>query len=196
MTRFTAPSIRDKIGRQFGAGIMPYTLQDYCAELTATIKAQGVDGLPALAEKLALLLKNPAFVAAAFSEDDPPGRRELWHDAETDIYVLAHVQEPKKIGTPHSHGASWAIYGTARGYTDMTEWRRVNGDGDGDEGAVLEKADAYRLAAGETRAYGPGVIHATAHPEKAWVVRVTGTDLDAIPRFRFKPGKDRILERA
>ena len=39
------------------------------------------------------------------------------------------------------------------------------------------------------------MIHSTAHPEKAWVIRVTGTDLDALPRYRF--GKhDRILERA
>jgi hypothetical protein len=173
---------------------MPYTLQQYCADLNATIKAQGLQGLPGLAERLSALLQNPDFVASAFSDDDPPGRRELWHDAETDVYVLAHVQEPKKTGTPHSHGASWAIYGTARGYTDMIEWTRVNGDGD--ESAVLEKASAYRLGPGQTRAYGPGVIHSTAHPEKAWVVRVTGTDLDAIPRFRFKPDKDKILERA
>lgn len=173
---------------------MPYTLQDYCADLNATIKAHGVKGLPALAEKLATLLQNPDFVAGAFSDDDPPGRRELWHDPETDVYVLAHVQEPKKTGTPHSHGASWAIYGTARGHTDMTEWRRVHGEGEA--GVVLEKTEEYRLAAGQTRAYGPGVIHSTAHPQKAWVIRVTGTDLDAIPRFRFNSGKDMILERA
>ena len=173
---------------------MPYTLQDYCADLNATIMTQGIKALPALAEKLSLLLRNPAFVAAAFSEDDPPGRRELWHDPETDVYVLAHVQEPKKTGTPHSHGASWAIYGTARGYTDMIEWRRVNTEGE--DGAELAKMDSYRLAAGETRAYGPGVIHSTAHPEKAWVVRVTGTDLERIPRFRFNFGRDKILEQA
>jgi hypothetical protein len=173
---------------------MPYTLADYCADLKATFKARGTDGLPALAEKLALLLKNPEFVASAFAESDPPGHRALWHDAETDIYVLAHVQAPKKSGSPHSHGASWAIYGTARGYTDMIEWRRVNDESE--RGAVLEKCDEYRLGAGQSRAYGPGVIHSTAHPEKAWVVRVTGTDLDAIPRFRFKPEQDKIVERA
>jgi hypothetical protein len=39
------------------------------------------------------------------------------------------------------------------------------------------------------------VLHSTAHPAKAWVIRVTGTDVDAIPRFRFKPERDRIVER-
>jgi hypothetical protein len=28
------------------------------------------------------------------------------------------------------------------------------------------------------------------------VIRVTGTDLDAIPRYRFRPKTDKILERA
>ena len=37
------------------------------------------------------------------------------------------------------------------------------------------------------------MIHSTAHPEKAWVIRVTGTDLDAIPRFRFRPKTDKII---
>ena len=48
---------------------------------------------------------------------------------------------------------------------------------------------------GETKAYGPGVIHSTAHPKKAWVIRVTGTDLDVLQRYHF--GKqDRMLEQA
>jgi len=51
------------------------------------------------------------------------------------------------------------------------------------------------LRAGETRAYGPGVIHSTEHPQKAWVIRVTGTDLDAIPRYRFRAKTDRIVEK-
>jgi hypothetical protein len=38
------------------------------------------------------------------------------------------------------------------------------------------------------------VIHSTAHPEKAWVIRVTGTDLDALPRYHFRK-QDRILEK-
>ena len=50
----------------------------------------------------------------------------------------------------------------------------------------------YRLGPGETKAYGPCVIHSTAHPKKAWVIRVTGTDLDVLSRYHF--GKhDRLL---
>src|SRR6202050_4868576 len=152
---------------------MAYTLANFCTDLSAVLKAKGQGGLPDIAQKLSLLLKNPDFVAETFSESTPIGRRELWHDPETDVYVLAHVQEGAKVGKPHSHGASWAVYGTARGVTEMTEWRRVNGADE--EGAVLEKAKEYSLGLGQTQAYGSGVIHSTAHPQKAWVIRVTGT---------------------
>jgi hypothetical protein len=171
---------------------MPYTLTDFCADLSATLTTKGTSGLPEIAGKLSVLLNNPAFVAETFSDDTPIGRRELWHDPATDAYVLAHVQEGGKVGKPHSHGASWAIYGTAHGITEMTEWRRVNAASE--EAAVLEKAKQYALGPGQTQAYPSGVIHSTAHPQKAWVIRVTGTDLDAIPRYRFRAKTDKILE--
>ena len=172
---------------------MPYTLTDFCADLSGTLKAKGATGLHEIAERLSLLLKNPAFVRETFSEDTPVGRRELWHDPQSDAYVLAHVQEGGKVGKPHSHGASWAIYGTARGVTEMTEWQRLNPADE--DSAVLEKAKEYALGPGQTQAYPPGLIHSTAHPQKAWVIRVTGTDLDAIPRYRFRPKTDKIVER-
>jgi hypothetical protein len=172
---------------------MPYSLSDFCTDLSATLKAKGERDLPEIARRLSDLLKNPEFVTQTFSENTPIGRRELWHDLEIDAYVLAHVQEGGKVGKPHSHGASWAIYGTARGVTEMTEWRRVNAADE--DWAVLEKAADYALGPGETKAYSAGVIHSTAHPKKAWVIRVTGTDLDAIPRYHFRAETDKIVER-
>src|SRR5262245_41043893 len=173
---------------------MAYTLDEFCADSRALLKAEPLQqALPLIADRLALLLANPAFVAATFSDDMPPGRRELHHDRETDFYVLAHVQEGDKVGKPHSHGASWAVYGNARELTEMTEWRRSNAESEGH--AELVAVSKYRLGPGETKAYGPGVIHSTAHPRKAWVIRVTGTDLDVLPRYHF--GKqDRMLEQA
>jgi predicted metal-dependent enzyme (double-stranded beta helix superfamily) len=172
---------------------MAYDLEQFCADTRAIL--QSGDALPAnlsrIGAKLAELLANPAFVASAFTEDTPPGQRLLHHDQATDFHVLAHVQRGGKSGTPHSHGTSWAIYGNARGFTDMTEWRRINPETE--EQAVLEEAARYRLDTGRTHAYLPHVIHSTAHPEKAWVIRVTGTDLDHLPRFRFHPQRDRIV---
>jgi hypothetical protein len=173
---------------------MNYALEDFCADSRALLKSQSLDdALPQIAARLARLLANPAFVSATFDDDMPPGKRELHHDPELDFYVLAHVQEAAKIGKPHSHGASWAVYGNAKNVTEMTEWLRTNPDSE--DHAELAATARYSLRPGQTKAYGPGVIHSTAHPEKAWVIRVTGTDLDRLPRYRF--GKqDRIRERA
>lgn len=173
---------------------MTYDLPAFCAELHTILARDGQAGLPEIAEKLKALLVNPDFVAATWTDETPPGKQVLYHDEETDAYVLAHVQAPAKTGTPHSHGTSWAIYGNARGYTEMTEWKRVNAAQE--DHAVLTATARYRLGPGDSHAYGSGVIHSTAHPEKAWVVRVTGTDLDVLPRYRFKASTDRILQNA
>ncbi|HEY7297039.1 MAG TPA: hypothetical protein VH684_03800 [Xanthobacteraceae bacterium] len=171
---------------------MAYTLDDFCAETRGLLKGQPLDAaLPRIADRLSQLLVNPAFVAEAFNDDMPPGRRVLYHDPELGFYVLAHVQEGGKTGKPHSHGASWAIYGNAKNVTDMTEWRRTNPESD--DHVELVAASKYGLGPGQTHAYGPNVIHSTAHKERAWVIRVTGTDLDKLPRYHFGK-KDKILE--
>jgi hypothetical protein len=173
---------------------MPYTLDQFCSESHAILKSMPLaDALPQMADRLSRLLCNPAFVAETFNEEMKPGKRELFHDPELDFYVLAHVQEGGKAGKPHSHGSSWAIYGNARNSTEMTEWRRANPDSE--DHAELATASKYSLGPGQTHAYGPDVIHSTAHPKPAWVIRVTGCDLDKMPRYRFGK-KDRILETA
>src|SRR5262245_10828032 len=173
---------------------MAYTLADFSADTNAILKAKPLaEALPQIADRLSTLLVNPDFVAETFSDDSPPGRRELFHDPELDFYVLAHVQEGGKTGKPHSHGSSWAIYGNARNLTEMTEYRRVNPESE--DNVVLEPASQYALRPGQTRSYGPGVIHSTAHPDKAWVIRVTGTNLDKLPRYRLRK-QDRVLEKA
>src|SRR3954463_13705096 len=92
------------------------------------------EALPRIADKLSILLRNPEFVAESFSDDTPVGKRTLHHDPATDVYVLAHVYEGPKKGSPHSHGASWAVYGTARAVTEMTEWRRGKPESEGAAG--------------------------------------------------------------
>ena len=175
---------------------MAYTLREFCDEAHAALKSgETIQGaLDTIAARLGVLLKDEAFVAATFKDDTPPGKEVLFHDPELDFYVLAHVQEGGKKGTPHSHGDSWAIYGNALGVTRMTEYRRVNPESE--EAAVLEVSDTYDLGPGQTRGYGPNMIHSTEHPGKAWVVRVTGTDLDHLPRYRFRKFRDKVLERA
>ena len=169
---------------------MNRTFDHFTTDLVATLKAKGVAGLSDIADALRPLLRDPAFAALAFA-DRTIRKRVLFHDADTDVYVLAHIHEAGKRGKPHSHGASWAVYGTVAGVTEMTEWRRVNPEDE--PHAVLEPSSHYRLGPGDSRAYPPYLIHSTAHPEHALVIRVTGTDLDRIPRYGFDPKRDTIV---
>jgi predicted metal-dependent enzyme (double-stranded beta helix superfamily) len=173
---------------------MAYTLEQFCTESGTILKSKPLaSALTQVADRLARLLAYPDFVAETFNAEMPPGKRVLHHDPELDFYVMAHVQEGGKTGKPHSHGSSWAIYGNARASTQMTEWRRANPASE--DHAELLATSKYSLGPGQTRAYGPDVIHSTAHPERAWVIRITGTDLDKLPRYHFGK-KDRILESA
>ena len=65
---------------------MAYTLEQFCGDCTAIVKASPriQSGLPQIVEKLKQLLVNRDFIAATFSDDTPPGKRELYHDRDTD----------------------------------------------------------------------------------------------------------------
>ena len=171
---------------------MPPGLQTFCAECREALHVGPLDqALSTIAERLSLLLQRRDFIEAAFAPETPPGKRQIFHDPDFDFYVLAHVQAPAKKGKPHDHGASWAVYGGAMGITRMTDWRRVNDDPDHVE---LEPVRSYDLAPGQAHFYGPHVLHSTEHPQAAWVIRVTGTELDSIPRYHFRSKSDRMLE--
>ena len=170
-----------------------YSLAQFTNDISAIVKSAGIAGLPRVAERLQELLANPTFVADTFDDSMPPGKRVIFHDPETDVHVLAHVHAPsQKPGLPHNHGSSWAVYGNARGATGMTIWRRLNPESDSHSEVTV--IDRYTLAEGEARTYSGGVIHSTLQPERAWVIRVTGTDLDVLPRYRFNPNTDTMLK--
>jgi len=173
---------------------MGYSLQDFCADTKSILKSRpGDEARAAVAEKLKGLLADRGFIAAHFNEATEEAQRVVYADPDLGFNVLVHHQRPGRRGQPHDHGDSWAIYGVARGYTVMTEWRRID-DGSKPGHADVEPSKTYRLDVGQAAAYGPHVIHNTHHPEGAWVVRVTGCDLDQIRRHRFNPEKHEVRE--
>jgi hypothetical protein len=175
-----------------------YTLDAFCRDCQAALKADtGPGGRERVRRDLERLLAEPAFldehVLAA-----PAGRHTLYEDPELGFVVLAHVNPKAGKSPPHDHGASWAVYGQATQYTDMTEWRRTAG-AEGEPGrASLEVARRYRLEPGHAGTYDIRAIHAIDYPDGARFVRVTGTDLDHLPRLKFDlaRGEAEIIESA
>lgn len=141
---------------------------------------QGREEVRALFEKL---LQTEDFVRK-YCVEAKPGLHLLYEDPELKFQVLAHVNEKPRVSPPHDHGESWAIYGQATEYTDVTEWARTD-DGSDPARATLKRLKTYRLTPGHAAIYQDGVIHSIDYPAKSCFVRVTGTNLDRIPRVMF-----------
>jgi len=164
---------------------MAYGIDEFCEESREILKEDsGPDGRDKVRANLEKLLSNPEFIAAECGPDAEPGIRTIYRDKDTKFNVLVHVYEEGKKGPPHDHGRSWAIYGQASGWTDMTVWDRKD-DGSKEGFADLQERETFRLEPGMAGKFDVGDIHSIHFPDGARFVRVTGTDLDAIPTSRF-----------
>src|SRR5262249_55916621 len=124
-------------------------------------------------------------------DDAPLGLKVLYEDPALGFQILAHINDKARTSPPHDHGASWAIYGQATEYTDMTEWERVD-DGSNSAHAELKPIKKYRLTPGHAGIYQDGAIHSIDYPARARFIRVTGTNLDRIKRVSFDLASGRI----
>jgi predicted metal-dependent enzyme (double-stranded beta helix superfamily) len=165
---------------------MPYTLDQFTQDChEALTQDPGPVGREQVRVLLGRLLADEAFVRK-FCIDSRPGLHLLFEDPELAFQVLAHVNEKPRVSPPHDHGDSWAIYGQATEYTDVTEWQRRD-DGADKTHADLQPARMYRLSPGQVEIYQDGRIHSIDHPARSCFIRVTGTNLDRIPRIMIDP---------
>jgi hypothetical protein len=166
-----------------GVKAMAYQLEQFISDCRSILsRDSGPQGREEVRTRLEQLLQNPAFVRE-HCEEAPRGLHVLYEDPALGFQILAHINDKARVSPPHDHGESWAIYGQATHYTDMTEWERAD-DGDADH-AKLTPVKKYRLTPGHAGIYQDGKIHSIAYPDDARFVRVTGTNLDQIHRVRF-----------
>jgi hypothetical protein len=161
----------------------PALLEAFCEDARALLRADRPD-LQALRARFEGLLRMPAFVAHFCGPQVAPGLYRIYRDEALGFQVLAHLNQEARVSPPHDHGASWAIYGQAVGYTDMTEWDRPEAAAE-DDRAELVPRRRYRLEPGQAGVYASGAIHSIDYPAGSRFVRITGTDLDAISRRSF-----------
>ena len=164
---------------------MAYTLEEFSADCHHTLKDDpGAAGREQVRENLENLLLEDDFIAANCGPDASGGANVLYEDSELGFQILAHIMEKGHAGGVHDHGASWAIYGQAVGYTDMTEWKRTD-DGAEEGKATVELDRSYRLERGQAGIFQDHKIHSIAYPDSARFIRVTGVDLQTIARGRY-----------
>jgi predicted metal-dependent enzyme (double-stranded beta helix superfamily) len=164
---------------------MSYTLDQFIADTRNALKRDpGPAGREQVRKKLEELLSNKDFVEEYCGDHVPRGLKLLYEDPELKFQILAHINDKARVSPPHDHGESWAIYGQATKYTEMTEWERED-DGSNPKYAKLKPARKYRLMPGQAGIYQDGMIHSIDYPDYARFVRVTGTNLDQINRIRI-----------
>ena len=171
---------------------MTYGVKEFCAETRAAIdpKTRKAD-LEAVRRNLEKLLSNKELVQELCGPGAQNGIHELYRDPETDFVLLAHVYPKGRTSPPHDHGASWAVYGQAVGWTEMTEYERLD-DGKTAGRADIKVARTYRLEPGKAGVFGPHEIHRINFPDGARFIRCTGTDLASIDTFSYDMEAHRI----
>ena len=164
---------------------MTYDLENFCADCQKDIAEAGdASNLENVRTNLEKLLENQDFLDATCGPDEEAGTHVLYQDPDKDFMVLAHINPTGKTSPPHDHGKSWAIYGQAIQFTEMSEYDRV--DDETEDGiAEVSLRKKYRLEPGMAGMFKAHEIHSIHFPDNARFIRVTGTDLTQLHTKRF-----------
>lgn len=166
---------------------MSYSLQDFCEDARSILAARdNHEGRDQIRRKLEALLVDEGFHAAYLEGKDATGVRQIHEDPEQHFCVLVYSMKAPRKSPPHDHGESWAVYGQADGYTDMTIWTA-------DDGRV-EPVRSFRLEPGQAGLFDVREIHSIEYGEGAKFVRVTGVDLSQQSRRVFDPETGAVQE--
>lgn len=167
---------------------MSYSLDDFCADTRATLaERDDHEGREIIRQKLELLLQDESFCAAYVGADSDAGMCQIFEDPNLHFCVLTYNMVQARTSPPHDHGESWAVYGQAAGYTDMTIWSEPdNGN--------IEPTQIFRLEAGQAGLFDVRQIHSIEYPAGSKFVRVTGVDMSLETRRVFDPDTGTVQE--
>jgi len=126
------------------------TLQEFSRHCHDLLKADpGPAGREQVCRALEEALGDADFVAANLGEGTST-RQVLYEDPDLGFCVLAHAYEDASESSPHDHGPAWAIYGQAKGETEMTEWEVVE-PATPDKPGKVRRIKTYSLTPGKAR---------------------------------------------
>ncbi len=172
---------------------MHQALEQFCRSCKQALKGRpGAAGRAEIVRLLEQAVADAGFRDACFGEGQR-GRRLLHRDPELGFCVLAYDMSEPRVSPPHDHGPSWAIYGQSEAHTEMTEFEREDG-GTGPGPAKLRELRRYRLNPGQVGLFEIGAIHRIDYPAGAKLVRVTGEDMERVPRLKYDLDGARAIE--
>ena len=164
---------------------MAHTLEQFAASCHDILTAEpGAAGRAKVCALLQEVLKDREFVEKNLN-DRTPERKILYEDPELKFCILAHHYRGAKTSPPHDHGPSWAIYGQAKGETEMTDYELV-------EPATKEKPGkarallTYQLKPGMAYLYNEGDLHSPRRRGPTQLIRIEGMNMDRIKRLKYE----------
>ena len=163
---------------------MPYTLSELARDVRYLLSDASVsecsDELCSVLEKA---LTDEGFISEHLPDraEDAHPREILFEDPELKFCICGHVYAGEAIGEPHDHGPSWAIYGQARGTTEMTDWEIVE-PGGGDKPTLVKPAKTYVMTPGDAHFYDVGDVHSPKRTAPTRLIRIEGKNLDEVTR--------------
>lgn len=165
---------------------MTYTIEQFAADCrTALSKDPGPAGREEVRRCVEKACGDAAFVERHLGPDNDSDRTILYEDPDLGFCIVAHVYKGPKGSNPHDHGPSWAIYGQAKGVTEMTDWRCLEKPKDGRPGKV-EKARTYKLTPGTAHVYNEGDLHSPLREADTRLIRIEGVDMKKVSRDKYE----------
>jgi hypothetical protein len=162
-----------------------HTLPSFAAQVRDILKE---DNTPAGRDKVAALLRDALadrpFVESLF-DDASPERKVVYEDPQLGFCILAHRYTDARNGPPHDHGPSWAIYGQAKGETEMTDYALV-APATSDKPGKAKALRTYKLTPGTAYLYNEGDLHSPRRRGPTQLIRLEGMNMDRIKRLRFE----------
>jgi hypothetical protein len=164
---------------------MAYTLEQFSVECRQILKAEpGPEGRRKVCAVLQEVLKDEEFISAHLG-DDVPERKVIYEDPELGFCILTHVYKGARESQPHDHGPSWAVYGQARGETEMTDWELVEPAGE-DKPGKARKVRTYTLKPGMAHLYNEGALHSPRRMAPTRLIRIEGKNMDKVRRLPYE----------
>lgn len=166
---------------------MAYTLDEFAADCrVALTEFPGPPGRDRVRGLLERALGDDAFVTAHLGPEADEARNILYEDPDLGFCIVAHIYKGPRSSQPHDHGPSWAIYGQAKGVTEMTDWRLVEAPR-GDRPGKVEAVRTYTLEPGQAKVYNVGDLHSPMRESETRLIRIEGQNLTKIDRDKFEP---------
>ena len=168
---------------------MTQTIDQFAAACHDILKAEpNPAGRSKVCALLQDLLKDEKFVST-YIKDETPERQILYEDPVLGFCILAHHYRGAKTSGPHDHGPYWAIYGQARGETEMSDYELLE-SASADKPGKVRKTRTYKLTPGVAHVYNEGDLHSPKRVDSTMLIRIEGVNLEKVQRLKFEEAKD------